>query len=111
VWSAFLWAPAVWTLAWSVATGLGGLFAGGIVFQVLHNRRVRQWTRDFVIPEGEKAGIDLERLREVLADLPPPSHYNQDDLSRLRHDAAPIVEELTAFKGQDGDPDRLASKF
>jgi hypothetical protein len=105
VWSAFFWAPAVRELAWSVIIGLAGLAAGAAVFQLLQSHRVRRWTREVLIPEGEKADLDFDRFATVLRDLPPPGPYNQDELRRLREDSAPILQELAACGKISVSPD------
>jgi hypothetical protein len=103
VWSAFFWAPAVRELAWGVVTGLAGLAAGAAVFQLLQSSRIRRWTREVLIPEGEKADLDYESFARVLRDLPPPGPYNQDELRRLREDSAAILQELAACGKISGD--------
>jgi hypothetical protein len=101
-WSAFLWAPAVRTLVGGTLTVFAGLLAGTGVLQLLESRRVKRWTREVFIPEGEKEEIDFGQLVAVLDDLPPPSPHGHDELHRWREHAGAVLEELAAFgKGKD----------
>jgi cytochrome c biogenesis DsbD-like protein len=110
VWSAFLWAPAVRTLLGGALTVFAGLVAGTGVLQLLDSRRVKQWTREVFIPEGEKEGIDFGQLVAVLDDLPPPSPHGHDELHRWREHAGEVLEELAASGKGKGIPGRSASK-
>jgi hypothetical protein len=72
------------------------LVVWGGVFHFLANRRVRQWTKEVLIPEAERSGIDLAQLITVLKDLPPATPHSYDELGPLQNHTATILEAIAA---------------
>ncbi len=96
VWSAFLWTSAGRRLLWSVALVFAGFAAGAVVLQHLFNRRVRRWTREVLIPEGETWGVDFGRLIAILKDLADSSYRARDELDGWRANARTLIKGLVA---------------
>jgi hypothetical protein len=101
VWSAFLWAPAVRNLLWGGVTVFAGAVAGASVWQAILGRRVRRWTREILVPESQKAGVDLRRFLAVLGDVPAPGPHCVDELRDLKGQERTIREELKKLKEAD----------
>jgi hypothetical protein len=70
VWSAFLWLPAVRNWQWGSITLGAGCLAATIISQLLHTRKICQWTRKVLIPEAQDANVTMESLLAVVDDLP-----------------------------------------
>jgi serine/threonine protein kinase len=85
---------------------VGGLGICGLVYQLLATRRVRAWTQDVLIPEGEKAGIEFGRFISVLEDVPPLSPYFHSELHALKEHTATIAKVL-AERGLAGKEDSI----
>jgi hypothetical protein len=94
VWSAFLWAPAVRNLLWGGVTVAAGAMVGTWVWQVILSRRMRRWTTEVLVPESQKAGVDLRRFIAVLGDLPAPGPHRVDELGNLKAHEGTIRDEL-----------------
>jgi hypothetical protein len=94
VWSLFLWAPAVRNLLWGGVTVFAGAAVGALVWQAILARRVRRWTREVLVPESRKAGVDLRSFVAVLGDLPAPGPHGVDELRGLKEQEGAIREEL-----------------
>jgi hypothetical protein len=94
VWSAFLWAPAVRNLLWGGVTVFAGAAAGAAVWRAILRRRVHRWTQEVLVPESQKAGVDLRRFMTVLGDLPAPGPHNADELRDLKEQDETIRAEL-----------------
>jgi hypothetical protein len=96
VWSAFLWEPEVRDMVRGGVTLAAGLGAGAAVSHGLMRRRARRWTREILIPEGRREGIDFGRFVAVLEDLPPPGPRMFGELDDLREQSSAIRAELAA---------------
>lgn len=84
-------------LLWGIGLGLAGLCAGAAAYQFVQGHRVRRWTRDVLIPESRKSGVDFRRVIDILDDLPPPGPRSHDSLHPLQEQARTIREELASF--------------
>jgi hypothetical protein len=81
-------------LLWGGVTVFAGAAAGAWVWQAILGRRVRRWTRETLVPESQKAGVDLRRFLAVLGDLPAPGPHCVDELRHLKGQEGTIREEL-----------------
>jgi hypothetical protein len=66
----FLWIPGARSWLWGGATVVAGLVAAWLIGDVIYIRRVRQWTRQTLIPEAREANISLGCLLDVVDDVP-----------------------------------------
>jgi hypothetical protein len=66
----FLWIPGANSLLWGGATVVAGLAAAWLVGDTIYIRRVRQWTRQTLIPEAQAANVSLGCLLDVVDDVP-----------------------------------------
>jgi hypothetical protein len=94
VWSAFLWAPAVRDLQWGALTLLAGAAAGAATWHAILRRRVLRWTKEVLVPESQKAGVDLRQFIAVLGDLPAPGPHSVHELRDLKEQEGTIRQEL-----------------
>ena len=65
----FLWIPGARSWLWGSATVVAGLVAASLVGNTIYIRRVRQWTRQTLIPEAQEANISLGCLLDVVNDV------------------------------------------
>ncbi len=70
VWSAFLWLPPVRDWLWGTIVVVAGCGAAALTGHALLGRRVRQWTRQVLVPEAEEANVSLDCFVTVIDDLP-----------------------------------------
>jgi hypothetical protein len=86
----FLWIPGARSWLWGGATVIAGLVAAWLVGSTIYSRRVRQWTRQTLIPEAREANISLACLLDVVDDV--------SELS-LMQDLWPMKEQLETIRG------------
>jgi hypothetical protein len=86
----FLWIPGTRSWLWGSATVVAGLMAAWLVSNTIYIRRVRQWTRQTLIPEAQEANISLGCLLDVVNDV--------SELS-LMQDLWPMKVQLETIRG------------
>jgi hypothetical protein len=86
----FVCIPGARTWLWGGATVVAGLVAAWLVGNTLYMRRVRQWTRQTLIPEAQDANISLGCVLDVVDDV--------SELS-LMQDLWPMKEQLETIRG------------
>jgi hypothetical protein len=88
-------------MLWGGVTVFAGALAGTSVWHVILSRRVQRWTKEVLVPESQKACVDLRRFIEVLGDLPAPGPQSGDELRRLKEQEETIREELRKLRETD----------
>jgi hypothetical protein len=96
VWFALLFIPGFRNLLWGGISLFACLAVAGSAWQMLLVHHIRSWTKDVLVPEGKKIGIDFHCFMAVLADLPPSSPQSEDELRHLKEYENVIREELVA---------------
>lgn len=86
----FLWMPGARTWLWGGATVVAGLAAAWLVSNTIYIRRVRQWTRQTLIPEAQEANISLGSVLDVVNDVSGLS---------LMQDLWPMKHQLETIRG------------
>ena len=76
----FLWIPGALNWLWGGATVVAGLLAAWLVGHAIYIRRVRQWTRQTLIPEAQEVNISLGCLLDVVDDVPGSGRGLMEDL-------------------------------
>lgn len=85
----FLWIPAARSWLWGSTTVVAGLVVAWLVSNIIYIRRVRQWTRQKLIPEAQEANISLGCLLDVVNEV--------SDLS-LMQDLWPMKDQLETIR-------------
>jgi hypothetical protein len=104
---------AVWIVAWLTLdspgalgwalVGILGLAAGSTPFQLLSASRGRRWVREVLIPEADRASVQLEWVAAVI-EKTATARGAGDELGSLRDIAPAIRAELDARGGSlDGE--------
>jgi hypothetical protein len=92
----FLWIPGARSWLWGGATVVAGLVAAWLVGHVIYIRRVRQWTRQTLVPEAQDANISLGCLLDVVEDVPGSQLGLMEDLWPMRIQLETIRGVLTS---------------
>jgi hypothetical protein len=92
----FLWIPGARSWLWGGATVVAGLVAAWLVGDALYTRRVRQWTRQTLIPEAQDANISLGCLLDVVDDVPGSRLCLMEDLWPMKVQLETIRGVLTS---------------
>jgi hypothetical protein len=92
----FLWIPGARSWLWGGATVLAGLAVAWLVGEAVYLRRVRQWTRQTLIPEAQEANISLGCLLDVVDDVPGSRLGLMEDLWPMRVQLETIRGVLTS---------------
>jgi hypothetical protein len=92
----FLWIPGARSWLWGGATIVAGLVAAWLVGETIYIRRVRQWTRQTLIPEAQDANIPLGCLLDVVDDVPGSRLGLMEDLWPMKVQLETIRRVLTS---------------
>jgi hypothetical protein len=92
----FLWIPVARSWLWGGATVVASMLAAWLVGDTLYVRRVRQWTRQTLIPEAQEANISLGCLLDVVDDVPGSRLGLMEDLWPMKDQLETIRRVLTA---------------
>ena len=91
-----LWIPEARSWLWGGATVIAGLVAAWLVGHAIYIRRVRQWTRQTLIPEAREANISLGCLLDVVDDVPGSRLGLMEDLWPMKDQLETIRGELSS---------------
>jgi hypothetical protein len=92
----FLWIPGARSWLWGGATVIASLAAAWFVGDAIYVRRVRQWTRQTLIPEAQDANISLACLLDVVDDVPGSRLGLMEDLWPMKVQLETIRGVLTS---------------
>jgi hypothetical protein len=92
----FLWIPGARSWLWGAATVIAGLGAAWLIGDAVYIRRVRQWTRQKLIPEAQDANISLGCLLDVVDDVPGSRLGLMEDLWPMKVQLETIRGVLTS---------------
>jgi hypothetical protein len=92
----FLWVPGARSWLWGSVTVVAGLLAAWLVGHAIYIRRVRQWTRQTLIPEAQDANISLGCFLDVVDDVPGSRLGLMEDLWPMKVQLETIRGVLTA---------------
>ncbi len=96
VWGALLFIPGIRNLLWGGISLFACLIFAASLWQMLLVSCIRSWTKEVLVLEGKKIGIDFHYFMDILKDLPAPSPHSEDELRHLKEHESVIREELVA---------------
>jgi hypothetical protein len=94
--SIFLWLPAARSWLWGSVTVVAGVAAAAFSNHLLLSRKVRQWTREVLVPEAHDARVSLACVLAVVEDVPQTRLGMSEELWPLKAELETIHSVLVA---------------